>query len=247
MRRFENKYILITGASKGIGFTLAENLDNLGAKLILHASSEDGINKLTDVFANKGHLVFKANFSDPLSLEEAWKAQINQEIKLDGFVNCVGLRSRRPLNLLKPAHVIEILQANVASFIEMTRLVCRKNGFNPGLSIITISSIAAHSGGPGVTAYAASKAATEAAVRCLAKELFKKEIRVNSLVCGQVDTGAYAELMEAKGGEEDSILERQYLGLGSTQNITDILLFLLAKESGFITGSSIPADGGYLS
>lgn len=247
MRRFENKYILITGASKGIGFTLAENLDNLGAKLILHASSEDGINKLTDVFANKGHLVFKANFSEPLSLEEAWKAQINQDIKLDGFVNCVGLRSRRPINLLKPAHVIEILQANVASFIEMTRLVCRKNGFNPGLSIITISSIAAHSGGSGVTAYAASKAATEAAVRCLAKELFKKEIRVNSLVCGQINTEAYSDLMKAKGEEVDTILERQYLGLGSTQNITDILLFLLGNESGFITGSSIPADGGYLS
>jgi NAD(P)-dependent dehydrogenase (short-subunit alcohol dehydrogenase family) len=247
MGKFDNKYILITGASKGIGFALAENLDNLGAKLILHASSEDGINKLTNVFANKGHLVFKANFSEPLTLEDAWKAQINQEIKLDGFVNCVGLRSRRPLNLLKPAHVIEILQANVASFIEMSRLVCRKNGFNPGLSIITISSIAAHSGGPGVTAYASSKAANEAAVRCLAKELFKKEIRVNSLVCGQINTEAYSELMNSKGDQEDTILDRQYLGLGSTQNITDILLFLLGKESGFITGSSIPADGGYLS
>jgi NAD(P)-dependent dehydrogenase (short-subunit alcohol dehydrogenase family) len=115
------------------------------------------------------------------------------------------------------------------------------------LSIITISSIAAHSGGPGVTAYAASKAATEAAVRCLAKELFKKEIRVNSLVCGQVNTSAYADLMETKSDATDTILERQYLGLGSTQNITNILLFLLGGESCFITGSAIPADGGYLS
>jgi short-subunit dehydrogenase len=156
MGKFENKYILITGASKGIGFTLAENLDNLGAKLILHASSDAGISKLTDCFSNKGHLIFKANFSEPSTLEAAWQSQINQEIKLDGFVNCVGLRSRRPINLLKSAHVIDILQTNVASFIEMTRLVCRKNGFNPGLSIITISSIAAHSGGPGVTDYAAS-------------------------------------------------------------------------------------------
>jgi NAD(P)-dependent dehydrogenase (short-subunit alcohol dehydrogenase family) len=247
MGKFENKYILITGASKGIGFTLAENLDNLGAKLILHASTDAGMNKLTDSFANKGHLLFKADFSDPLSLEEAWQSQINQDIKLDGFVNCVGLRSRRPLTLLKPAHVMQILNANVASFIEMCRLICRKNGFNPGLSIITISSIAAHSGGPGVTAYAASKAATEAAVRCLAKELFKKEIRVNSLVCGQVNTSAYADLMETKSDATDTILERQYLGLGSTQNITNILLFLLGGESCFITGSAIPADGGYLS
>ena len=246
MGKFHNKYILVTGASKGIGFALAENLDNLGAKLILHASSDAGISKLTDCFSNKGHLIFKANFSETSTLEAAWQYQINQDIKLDGFVNCVGLRSRRPLNLLKSAHVIDILQTNVASFIEMTRLVCRKNGFNPGLSIITISSIAAHSGGSGVTAYAASKAATEAAVRCLAKELYKKEIRVNSLVCGQVNTEAYSELMEAKAGADDTILERQYLGLGSTQNITDILLFLLGNESCFITGSSIPADGGYL-
>jgi NAD(P)-dependent dehydrogenase (short-subunit alcohol dehydrogenase family) len=247
VKKFENKHILITGASKGIGFDLAENLNNLGAKLILHASSDEGIQKLKERFSNTEHVFFQANFSEPQMLEDAWQSQISRDVKLDGFVNCVGLRSRRPLNLLKPNHVIEIMLANVASFIEMTRLVCKKNAYNPGLSIVTISSIAAHSGGPGVTAYAASKAATEAAVRCLAKELFKKEIRVNSLVCGQINTEAYSDLMDSKGEQTDTILERQYLGLGTTQNISDILLFLLGKESGFITGSTIPADGGYLS
>lgn len=247
MGSFKNKTILITGASKGIGFNLAENLDLAGAKLILHASSEIGLDKLKQRFTREGHQFFKADFADVNALENLWQEQVNLENKLDGFVNCVGLRSRRPINLLKPSHVLEILQANVASFIEMVRLVSKKNGYNAGLSILTISSIAAHSGGPGVTAYAASKAATEAAVRCLAKELFKKEIRINAIVCGQVATEAYEALMDSKGGEADAILDRQYVGLGSAQNITDILLFLLGKESGFITGASIPADGGYLS
>lgn len=247
MNKFEGKNILITGASRGIGFTLAENLEREGANLILHASTIEGVNKLANRFTENKHQTFKADFTQPSLIEDAWLNQINQERKLDGFVNCVGLRSRRPLNLLKPAHVSEILHANVASFLEMTRLICRKNGFNPGLSIITISSIAAHVGGSGVTAYAASKAATEAAVRCLAKELCKKNVRVNSVVCGQINTEAYAELMESKANTSDEVLERQYLGLGSTQNIASILLFLLGPESSFITGASIPADGGYLS
>lgn len=246
MGSFKNKTILITGASKGIGFNLAENLDLAGATLILHASSEIGLDRLKHRFTYEGHQFFKADFADVNALETLWQEQVNLENKLDGFVNCVGLRSRRPIHLLKPSHVLEILQANVASFIEMVRLVSKKNGYHAGLSILTISSIAAHSGGPGVTVYAASKAATEAAVRCLAKELFKKEIRINSIVCGQIATEAYKEFMDSKGGEADTILERQYVGLGSNQNITDILLFLLGKESGFITGASIPADGGYL-
>lgn len=247
MNKFQDKNILITGASKGIGYTLAEHLEREGAKLILHASSNEGINKLTNRFSEQKHQIFKADFTQPDLIEGAWVEQINQEIKLDGFVNCVGLRSRRPLNLLKPSHVNEVLQANITSFLEMARLVCRKNRFNPGLSMVTISSIAAHSGGAGVTAYAASKAATEAAVRCLAKELFKKGIRVNALVCGQVNTDAYAALMDTKADTFDEVLDRQYLGLGSTENIASILLFLLSPESNFITGASIPADGGYLS
>jgi len=246
MTEFKDKYFLITGASKGIGFALAERLYALGAGLILHAATDESLEKLKFRFKDSKHRFIKANFFDPESLEQVWQSQMDKNLALSGFVNCVGVRSRRPINLLKPSHVTEVLSANVTSFIEMVRLITKKGNYLPGLSMISISSISAHSGGSGVTAYAASKAATEAAVRCLAKELYKKEIRINTLVCGQVKTEAYDELMASKSDTEDKVLERQYMGLASTQNITDILLFLLSNQSRFITGSSMPADGGYL-
>jgi 3-oxoacyl-[acyl-carrier protein] reductase len=246
MTDLKDKTIFISGASRGVGFKLAEQLNTLGVNLILHASQTESIERLKKVFGTERHQYFLADFYNPETLEEAWKNQISPDIRLDGFVNCVGVRSRRPLNLLKVAHVSEVLNANLISFLEMVRILTKKNTYNKGFSIVTISSISAHSGGSGVTAYAASKAGTEAAVRCLAKELHKKDVRINSLVCGQIKTESYDELMDSKSDSEDKVLDRQFMGLGSTENISNILLFLLSNQSSFITGSSIPADGGYL-
>ncbi len=241
-----NKTFLITGAGKGIGFHLAEALHELGASLILHTNSTDSMARIQSRFSLGQHTFFQADFSSPENLEDLWKKQISGSLKIDGYVHCVGIRSRRPINMLKTHDVMQVMTANFASYVEMIRLVTRKNTYNPGLSIVGISSISAHAGGSGITAYAASKAAMEAATRCLAKELYKKEIRVNTVVCGQIETEAYQTLMESKDDQTDKVLERQYLGLGKPSQVTDIILFLLSEKSAFITGSAIPADGGYL-
>ena len=123
----------------------------------------------------------------------------------------------------------------------------KKNQFNPGLSIISISSISSTVGGSGVTIYAASKAAIDAAIRCLAKELHKKNIRINSVISGQINTEAYKDLMNSKTDKIDQVLDRQYLGLGEPEDVANVILFLLSENSKFITGSSVPADGGFLS
>lgn len=246
MESFKGKNILITGAGKGIGFEVAKVLNEAGANLILHAASDESIERLKATFGFDNHTYFKADFTKVDELESLWKAQVNKNLPLDGFVNCVGLRSRRPLNLLKASHVTEVLSANLTAFIEMVRITTKKDIYRNGFRIVTISSIAAHSGGAGVTAYAASKAGMEAAVRCLAKELYKKEIYVNSIVCGQVHTEAYDALMAGKDDGKDNVLDRQFMGLASTQDISKIILFLLSNQSAYITGASIPADGGYL-
>ena len=243
---FKNKTILITGASIGIGKKTAHFLDELGANLVLHASKEESIANLKIAFPAEQHSFFRADFSKPEELEKEFNTLPLKDLKIDGYVNCVGMRSRKPLNLLKPAHTLEVLNTNVASFLEMVRLVTKKNQFNPGLSILSVSSVAALVGGPGVTVYASSKAAVDAAIRCLAKELFKKEIRINSVISGQINTEAYEQLMESKTEQIDPVLERQYLGLGQAADVANIILFMLSEKSRFITGSAIPADGGFL-
>ncbi len=243
---FSNKTILITGASAGIGFATAVLLDSLGANLVLHASKEESIKKLKTIFNSEQHLVFRADFSSPYDIEKKFK-EIALGIKFDGYVNCVGMRSRRPINLIKPSDVNQILTTNVTSFIEMVRLITKKKQFNPGLSIVSISSISSTVGGSGVTLYSASKAAVDAAIRCLAKELHIKSIRINSVISGQINTEAYEELMKSKTNQIDQVLERQYLGLGEPEDVANVLLFLLSSKSKFITGSSVSVDGGFLS
>lgn len=246
MSEFKNKKILITGASKGIGFALAEHLDECGASLLLHASSDEGLNKLKQRFLSVSHKFWQADFFKPEDFESSLTSVLDDFGSLDGFVNCVGVRMRRPVNLLNVKIIQETMTANFVSYIEIVRLITKRNRYNAGLSILTISSISAHAGSPAVSIYAASKAATESANRCLAKELFKKNVRVNTIVCGQINTEAYHDLMSSKGNEADVVLERQFMGLGEPSDITKIITFVLSNDSKFISGQSIPADGGYL-
>lgn len=242
--QLQGKTILITGASSDIGTSIASELAKSGAQLILHAVREESVESLTSRFAPP-HTVVSADFAHPAGLSDAFQ-EVLKDIKLDGYVNCVGMRSRRPLKLLKPAHVSKVMTINLMSYLEMLRIVTKRGRYNDGLSIVAISSIAAQSGSPGVAAYAASKAAADAANRCLSNELYRKNIRLNSIICGQVNTSAYQELMASKTEKEDKVLERQFMGLAEPINIADIALFLLSEKSQFITGSSIHADGGYL-
>lgn len=244
---FKDKIILITGASVGIGKSTAILLNGYGARLILHASKDESIKQLKEEFGTERHFYFQADFSNPNDLEPNFKKIVESGVVLDGYVNCVGMRSRKPLNLLKTIHTNEVLNTNVTSFLEMVRLATKKGVFNSGLSIVSISSISSLVGGPGIAVYAASKAAVDAAIRCLAKELYKKEIRINSIISGQVNTEAYQDLMNTKTDKIDPVLERQYLGLGEPDDVANLILFLLSNKSRFITGTALNADGGFLS
>ena len=245
---FQNKTILITGASSDIGLSLIEHLSAEGAKLILHTSNKQSEEKLRHLLSNIPDIVyFNCDFSKPHIMEDVYLSSGLENIALDGFVNCVGVRSRRPINLIKPEHSIEVMQTNFVSFIEMIRIITKKNRFNSPLNIVTISSISSVTGGQGITIYSASKAAVDAAVRCLSKELAPKGIRINSVVCGQVNSKAYHEMMDSKTDQYDPILERQFLGLIEPEKVSSMVMFLLSEQSAYITGSMIPVDGGYLS
>ncbi len=246
MSEFQNKKIFISGASKGIGFALAEHLEALGASLLLHASSEEGMTKLRARFNAGSHTFWQADFFTPETFEQSLVPVLDAFGPLDGFVHCVGIRLRRPINLLSVSATQQTMTANFVSYLEVVRIITKRGRFSNGLSIVSISSISAHSGGASVSVYAASKAALESATRCLAKELVKKSVRVNTIICGQVETEAYSELMASKENSTDPVLERQYLGLGTPLGVAKIITFVLSSQSEFITGQSIPADGGFL-
>jgi len=243
---FSDKLIMVTGASAGIGQETAILLSNLGAKLVLIATNEERLQNTMNMLVGNGHKYFCYDLADLENIENKVNEIVSICGKFDGFVNCVGIRSRRPLSLLSIKEIRNVMDVNFGSFIEMTRCITKKANFNEGLSIVGVSSIASHAGGVSVTAYAASKAAVEAAVRCLSKELANKKIRLNTVVPSQINTPEYANLLQMSGGV-DNVLGRQYLGLGDPSDVANAIAFLLCPASKFITGISLPVDGGYLS
>lgn len=243
---FSGKNILITGGADGIGKVIAIQLVEAGAKLIVVDNDANKLEKLRTLLGDN-HLTRQFDLANIGGLASELDDISSFIGPFDGIVHCVGLRSRRPVKLLHPEEINRIMSINFGSFIEIVRLITRKNKFNQGLSIVGISSIAAQRGGPGVTAYAASKAAMDAAVRCLAKELANKKIRLNTVVPAQIDTPAFRQLMEMSGSADDPTLSRQYLGLGRPENVAHAVMFLLSNVSDFISGIALPVDGGFLS
>jgi NAD(P)-dependent dehydrogenase (short-subunit alcohol dehydrogenase family) len=237
-------YVFIAGASSDIGFAIAEALEHHNYSLILHCSSEKGLAKLNSRFGAKNtHQITQLDFSEVNILGKKL-ADLFSKYPIKGLVNCVGLRSRRPLRLLKYEHVQDIFQVNFFAFLEMIRVACSKDMYLNGLSVVQISSVSAESGGASLTAYSASKAAADNMVRSLAKELLPKGIRLNSIRCGQVDSEAYQEFLSGK--EEDPSMVRQYGGLIDTDDISELVLFLLSAKSNRFTGQYFNLDGGYL-
>ncbi len=241
------KLILVAGASSGIGEACAKYLAENGARIILVARRTDKLEEVKVSLAGNGHSVYSYDFSQLDGIEELIKRIVNEQGFLDGLVFSVGQSSSRPLKMIKPDYMIELMKVNTLSFIELVRCCTSKKSYNPdGFSVVAISSVSALLGNQSKTAYAATKGAIDAAIRCLAKEFHHKNVRLNSINPGFVKTAIYDQFKDYSGDSADAadILNRQYLGLIEPEDIAKTTAFLLSNASRFMTGLSVPVDGG---
>lgn len=245
----EKKNILITGASSGIGAETARLCSKLGARMILVARREQKLKEVRDQLSGQDHLIYSYDLSDLDGIEELVKKIVSDAGPLDGFVHSAGVSENRPLKMYKPRSIKEVMDINFASFVEITRCISKKNAHETGLSIVGVSSVASIMGGKGIIAYSASKAAMNAAVRCIAKELGTEGIRANTVCPAMIDTEIHQKTLSISGDspEKAQQLIRQYLGVGKPSDVANMIAFLLSDASKLITGSNIAIDGGLLS
>lgn len=239
---FTGKNIIIDGAGRGIGLETASLLNRLGANVVLIDSNKEILNEAVNIIGDLRCSTKEFDVRNCNEILDLVKEIVHENGALDGFVHCVGVRCRRPISLLSPDVVKQVMDINFVSFIELVRSITKKGNYNKGLSIVAVSSISAKTGGIGVSCYAASKAAIEGATRCLAHELAPKEIRLNTVQPGQTLTPAYKELI---GDTHDPVLDRQYLGLAEASDVANLIAFLLNDASRMITGASLPIDCGF--
>lgn len=244
---FSEKTVVVIGASSGIGKQTAIALASSGARLILVARRGEQLQNTAVLLEGSGHGYFAADISKLDEIEDLFKNIKETYGASDGLVYCAGVNTTLPLLQLKPEKLQNIFTVNFFAFVETVRQATRRGRFNEGMRIVAVSSNAAVRGDKAHTAYSASKAAMNAAIRCMAKELADKGICINAVAPAVTNTEVYQRYVELSGGISDSekaLLERQYLGLIEPQDIADTILYLLSPAARMITGITLPVDGG---
>jgi len=240
------KQILITGAGSGIGKETAILLSNLGAKVILVDEDEQLLNETFDLLGKETSAFYVFNMYENQEIEPQIKNIVQKHGAFDGLAYCAGIGGVRPLSFTKYPFIHEMMNANVYSFIEFVRCITKKNSFVKGGSIVALSSVSSIKGLKSKTAYCASKAALNAAIRCMAAELSNKKIRVNSILKGGVETDTHKDyLKNVMDLDESNDMQKQLLGIIQPDEIANMIAFLISDATNTITGTSIVFDGGY--
>lgn len=244
---FSGKKMVVIGASSGIGKQTAIALSSLGAQLILVARREEQLQNTMALLEGSGHGYYAADIAKLDETEDLFKNISKTYGTIDGLVYCAGVNSTLPLLQLKPDKLHDIFTVNFFAFVETVRQATRRGRFSEGMRIVAVSSNAAIRGDKAHTAYSASKAAMNAAIRCIAKELADKGICINAVAPAVTNTEVYQNYVAVSGGISDSekaLLERQYMGLIEPQDIAEAIIYLLSPAARMITGITLPVDGG---
>lgn len=247
MLDFKNKNILIAG-SGGIGRELVKTLNDEGANLYLIDINSDLLSELKNAFPAIRQTL-SCDFNNVREIEQTVSGLNPEAGGFDGFVYSAGITGSRPLNLTNYDSALKVMNINFFAFVEMVRCVIKKRLYNPAFSIVGLSSVGAFLGNASQTAYCASKAAMNGAVRAMAIELAKKAVRINTIAPGTTDTPMFREAEKDLISNSEAFkkrLERQYLGLCAPKDIVNSILFFLSDMSRMITGSCLTVDGGKL-
>lgn len=236
--------ILITGASSGIGRSTAILLSRLGAQIVLTGRNEERLKETERLLQGTGNIVIPLELRDFNSYAELFSVICDTGNKLSGLVHCAGVANVVPIKVASPEKIQEMFEINFVSFMELVRHYIKKQN-SVGGSIVNISAVNAHYPQKCMSVYAATKGALEAATASLALELFDKNIRINTVVPGPIDT-PMARSYGLMSGGESNIIGQQLMPMGEPDDVANMIAFLLSNASKFITGRNFYVDGGRL-
>ncbi len=236
----EGKVALVTGASRGIGRAIAEQLAALGAKVIGTATSEKGAQAISDYLGSCQGLVL--DVADPASIEQCLETIKNQFGDIDILVNNAGITRDNLLMRMKDDEWFDIMQTNLTSVFRLSKAVLRTMMKKRFGRIITIGSVVGSMGNAGQTNYAAAKAGLLGFTKSLAKEVASRGITVNAVAPGFIDTDMTKELSDE---QKEAIFSQVPANrLGQPEEIAATVAFLASNQAAYITGETIHVNGG---
>ena len=238
--QLKNKTILVTGASSGIGRTTAIECSKLGARVIITARNESRLKETLNALEGDGHQMICADLTQENELDYL----VENLPMLDGFVNDAGINIIKPISFVNLKDIEKIFGVNTIAPILLIKSLVKKKKINNNASIVVISSIATNSFVPGNSVYGASKSAIKTFVEYCAIEFMRKEIRVNSVHPGMIDTPMTQT--PPLSANEDKISREQYLSkrYGKPEEVAWAIVYLLSDATRWVTGTQLVVDGG---
>lgn len=247
-KKLAGKVAVVTGASKGIGASIARHLADEGATVVVnYSSSKAGADKVVGEIASKGGkaVAVQANVANPGEIQKLFAETRKAFGRVDVLVNNAGIYEMLPLEAVTPEHFHKQFDLNVLGLILTTQEAVKHFGADGG-SVINISSVVSTLAPPNASVYSATKAAVDAVTRSLAKELGPRKIRVNSINPGLIETEGTHSAGIVESDFRKQIEATTPLGrIGQPQDIATAAVFLASGDASWVTGETFYISGGF--
>ena len=244
--RLKDKTAIITGGGTGIGLATARAFYQEGAKIILFGRRKEKLEKAVEKLGDSA-IIVQGDMTNNNDLDQLINETLHNFKKIDILVNNAGLFNGAPLHEISDSQWDEIMDINIRSVFQLTRRVLPVMLSQKYGNIIHISSILGLIAVPEVAAYNVSKGALNQLSRSIAVEYGSSGIRSNSICPGLIATDMTADLMQdvdlMKEWSKDYPIGR----FGKPEDVANACLYLASDESSFVTGITLPVDGGFTS
>ncbi|GAM73327.1 3-oxoacyl-(acyl-carrier protein) reductase [Vibrio ishigakensis] len=237
----EGKIALVTGASRGIGRSIAETLVERGATVIGTATSENGAAAISEYLGDNGKGM-ALNVTDPASIESVLKSITEEFGPLDILVNNAGITRDNLLMRMKDDEWTDIMDTNLTSIFRLSKAVLRGMMKKKCGRIINVGSVVGTMGNPGQTNYAAAKAGVIGFTKSMAREVASRGVTVNTVAPGFIETDMTKALNDEQRAATLSSVPAGRLG--DPREIAAAVAFLASPDAAYITGETLHVNGG---
>ena len=238
----KDKVILVTGANRGIGLDIIKRLDSDGYTVIGTSRTDDGANIISQEIKNSNGKGLKMDVTDQESINSAIKKIQDEYGTLYGLVNNAGITNDNLLMRMTEEQWLSVIETNLTSIYRVTKSIIKDMMKARNGRIVNIGSIVGMMGNSGQSNYSASKSGLLGFTKSLARELSSRNINVNSISPGFIDT----DMTKTLSSEQiDNLTKNIPLGrIAESSEVSSVVSFLLSNDSSYITGENINVNGG---
>ena len=247
MFKLKNKVAIITGASRGIGKSIAQEISKSGAHVVCVSRSEGDLLKISNKLNDEGFSssFFVCDVSDLSDFKKLIDDTVSKFNRVDILVNNAGITKDNLIMRMPESDWDKVIDVNLKGVFNGIKAVSRQMMKQKHGRIINISSIVGLIGNPGQANYAASKAGVIGLGKAISKELASRNITVNTIAPGYIETDMVEDIQEIV--KEDLFKQIPLGRIGKPSDIATAVLYLASDEAGYITGQTLTIDGGMTS